>query len=146
MCTCACLYLCVYAVQISVPLCSVLLSQICCCVCACAYVYMCACMYLGVCEIQIGTPKFGCLLLLFVDLLVCVWYMRVCVHVRACMRFALDLKSSITGWPRLIGSPKLQILFRERATKYRSLLRKMTYKDKGSYESSPPCIENLHFR
>jgi len=45
-----------------------------------------------------------------------------------------------TGWRRLIGSPKLQIIFHKRATKYRSLLRKMTYKDKGSYESSPPCI------
>ena len=44
-----------------------------------------------------------------------------------------------TGWRRLIGSPKLQIMFHERAIKYRSLLRKMTYKDKGSYESSPPC-------
>jgi len=44
-----------------------------------------------------------------------------------------------TGWRRLIGSPKLQIMFHERATKYRSFLRKMTYKDKGSYESSPPC-------
>ena len=30
--------------------------------------------------------------------------------------------------------------FPQRATKYKSLLRKMTYKDKGSYESSPPCI------
>jgi len=39
----------------------------------------------------------------------------------------------------LIGSPKLQIIFHKRATKYRSLLRKMTYKDMGSYESSPPC-------
>jgi len=28
----------------------------------------------------------------------------------------------------------------KRATKYRALLLKMTYKDKGSYESSPPCI------
>ena len=45
-----------------------------------------------------------------------------------------------TGWRRLIGSPKLQIIFHQRATKYRALLRKMTYKDKGSYESSPPCI------
>ena len=45
-----------------------------------------------------------------------------------------------TGWRRLIGSPKLQVIFNKRATKYRSLLRKMTYKDKGSYESSPPCI------
>jgi len=45
-----------------------------------------------------------------------------------------------TGWRRLIGSPKLQIIFHKRATKYRSLLQKMTYKDKGSYESSPPLI------
>jgi len=44
-----------------------------------------------------------------------------------------------TGWRRLIGSLKLQIIFHKRATKYRSLLHKMTYKDKGSYESSPPC-------
>ena len=34
---------------------------------------------------------------------------------------------------------KLQIIFHKRATKYRSLLRKLTCKDKGSYESSPPC-------
>ena len=44
-----------------------------------------------------------------------------------------------TGWRRLIGSPKLQIISHKRATKYRSLLRKMTYKDKGSYESLPSC-------
>ena len=49
--------------------------------------------------------------------------------------------SITTGWRRLIGSPKLQIIFHKRATKYRALLRKMTYKDKASYESSPPCIE-----
>ena len=36
-----------------------------------------------------------------------------------------------TGWRRLIGSPKMQVIFHKRATKYRSLLRKMTYKDKG---------------
>ena len=45
----------------------------------------------------------------------------------------------VTGWRRLIGSPKLPIIFHKRATKYMSLLRKMTYKDKGSYESWPPC-------
>jgi len=49
-----------------------------------------------------------------------------------------------TGWRRLIGSPKLQIIFHKRDTKYRSLLRKMTYKDKGSYESSPPCTEFIY--
>ena len=31
-----------------------------------------------------------------------------------------------TEWRRLIGSPKLQIIFHKRATKYRSLLPKMT--------------------
>jgi len=46
-----------------------------------------------------------------------------------------------TGWRWLIGSPKLQIIFHKRATKYRSFLPKMTYKDKGSYESSPPCTK-----
>jgi len=50
-----------------------------------------------------------------------------------------------TGWRRLIGSPKLQIIFHKRATKYRSLLRKMACKDKGSYESSPPCSSELTF-
>ena len=49
-----------------------------------------------------------------------------------------------TGWRRLIGSPKLQIIFHKRATKYRSLLQKITYKDKGSYESSPPCTIAVH--
>ena len=48
--------------------------------------------------------------------------------------------TSCTGWRRLIGSPKLQIIFHKRATKYRSLLREMTYKDKGSYESSSPRV------
>ena len=50
-----------------------------------------------------------------------------------------------TGWRRLIGSPKLQIIFHKRATQYRSLLPKMTYKDKGSYESSQPC-RNLFWK
>jgi len=44
-----------------------------------------------------------------------------------------------TGWRRLMGYPKLQIIFHRRATRYRALLREMTYGDKGSYESSPPC-------
>jgi len=30
-------------------------------------------------------------------------------------------------------------MFHKRATKYRSLSRKMTYKDKGSYKASPTC-------
>jgi len=33
----------------------------------------------------------------------------------------------------------LQVIFRKRATNYRALLRKMTYEDKASYDSTPPC-------
>jgi len=44
-----------------------------------------------------------------------------------------------TGWRRLTGSPRLQIILHKRGTKYSSLLRKMTLQDEGSYESSPPC-------
>jgi len=55
----------------------------------------------------------------------------------------LSRSNEATGWQRLIGSPELQIIFHKRATKYTSLLRKMTHKDKGSYESSPPCNQHL---
>ena len=41
-----------------------------------------------------------------------------------------------TGWQR---SLELQVIFRKRAPTYRSLLRKMTCKDKASYGFSPPC-------
>ena len=51
------------------------------------------------------------------------------------------LKSRIydTGWQICTGCLKLQVSFRERATNYKALLRKMTNKDKASYGSSPPC-------
>ena len=55
------------------------------------------------------------------------------------LRFLL----SATGWRRLIGSFKSQIIFHKGATQYRSLLRKMTCKDKRSYESWPPCTLRL---
>jgi len=67
------------------------------------------------------------------------WLQQVRVCVCVCVCVWLQQAFVCTGWWRLIGSPKLQIIFHERATKYRSLLRKITYKDKGSYESSPPC-------
>jgi len=43
-----------------------------------------------------------------------------------------------TGWRRLIGCLKLQVIFRKRATDYRALLRKITYEDKASYDPTPP--------
>ena len=48
--------------------------------------------------------------------------------------------SHVTGWRRPIGCLKLQVIFRKKATDYRALLRKMTYEDKASYDSTPPCI------
>ena len=51
-----------------------------------------------------------------------------------------------TGWRRLTGCLKLQVIFRKGATNYRALLRKMTYEDKAPY--APPCmhlIKCIHF-
>ena len=50
-----------------------------------------------------------------------------------------------TGWRRLIGCLKLQVIF-HKATNYRALLQKMTYKDKASNGSSPPCTLHLQLR
>jgi len=49
---------------------------------------------------------------------------------------------SATGWQRSIGCLKLQVIFRIRATNYRALLRKMTYKDMVFYDSTPPCTDS----
>ena len=34
---------------------------------------------------------------------------------------------------------KVQVIFRKRASIYTALLQKMTYEDKESYDSTPPC-------
>jgi hypothetical protein len=39
----------------------------------------------------------------------------------------------------LRGCLKLQVIFCKKATNHRALLQKMTYKDKASYGSCPPC-------
>jgi len=62
------------------------------------------------------------------------------MHLDLTEKFKIQVFATrITGWRSLIGSPELQNIVHKRATKYMSLLRKMTYKDKGLYESSPPC-------
>jgi len=53
--------------------------------------------------------------------------------------------SSHTGWRRCIGCLKLQFAFRKRATIYRAVLRKETYKDKASYASLPPCTRRVPY-
>jgi len=44
-----------------------------------------------------------------------------------------------TWWPRPIGGLKLWLIFRKRATNYRALWRKMTYKDQAYYDSTQSC-------
>jgi len=60
-----------------------------------------------------------------------VWMIRVSQWLRHITR---------SGWQRPIGSLKLHVIFRRRATNYRALLRKMTNQDKASYGSLPPCV------
>ena len=38
-----------------------------------------------------------------------------------------------------MGCLKSQVILCKRVTTYKALLLKMTYKDKASYETSPPC-------
>jgi len=46
-----------------------------------------------------------------------------------------------TEWRRLIWCLNLQVISRKRATNYRALWRKMTYKDVAPYDSTPPCTK-----
>ena len=57
-----------------------------------------------------------------------------------CIYIYVHSRERDTGWRRPIGCLKLQVIFRKRATNYSALLRKMTYEDKASYESTPPCM------
>jgi len=71
----------------------------------------------------------------------------VCACMRACVRSMhevyMQMLHSCTRWQRPIGCLKMQIIFHKRASNHRALLRKMTYKDKASYGSSPPCNDVL---
>ena len=57
------------------------------------------------------------------------WHFMKCFHV--------------TGWQRCIRCLKFQVSFRKRATNCRARWRKISYKDKASYGSLPPCTSNL---
>jgi len=51
---------------------------------------------------------------------------------------------AITGWRRLIRCLKLKVIFRKRATNYRTLCRKTTYQNKASYNSTPTCTAYMY--
>ena len=54
-------------------------------------------------------------------------------------RETVPVERQTTEWRRVIGCLKLQVIFCKRATEYRALWRKMTCRDKASYDSTPPC-------
>ena len=86
-------------------------------ICAYIRVYICACMYTYIYNT----------------------YIHVCVCVRCvCVRVYIQQLISWC-WQRCIGCLKMQVSFGKRATNHRALLRKITYKDTASYDSTPPC-------
>jgi len=117
------------------------------------YIYICiyVCMYTHMHSYSTHSKRYCC------KWRGCLSWIRSLIHVlnhshtytytqrQTQMLILWHMERECTGWRRLIGSPKLQIIFHKRATKYRSLLQKMTYQDKGSYESSPPCTSFVHW-
>ena len=49
-----------------------------------------------------------------------------------------------TEWRRCIGCLKLQIAIRKTATNYRVLFREMTYENKATFASLPPCMKRTY--
>jgi len=68
-----------------------------------------------------------------------------CVYMPQRLVQHIPAAQQCTGWPRCIGCLKLQVISRERANNHRVFSRKMTYKDKAFYASSPPC-RNLFYK
>ena len=67
-------------------------------------------------------------------------YIHIRIHIYIFLH-KLSKSQLATEWRRLIGCLKLQVILRKRATNYRALLRKMTYRDKASHDSTPPCTK-----
>jgi len=105
------------------------------------YVHVCSCACACACVRMLCTTRES-------TVSVCI---RACVHAHVCTtsdRIAIasfHLCISHTGWRRPIGCLKLQVIYGTRATDYRALLRKMTYKDKTSYGSLPPCCSYISY-
>ena len=65
--------------------------------------------------------------------------MRICICAYLYTYQCIHTEHQDTGQRRSIGCLRLQVMFRKRATNYRALLRKTTYKDKASYDFTPHC-------
>ena len=93
-------------------------------ICVCVYVYTCTYMHVYI-HARIYTYTYTHM------------YLCSCAQVR---------HTGHTGWQRPIECLQLQVIIRKRATNCRALLWKMTYKDKASYDFTPPFIKFLGFR
>ena len=60
------------------------------------------------------------------------------IHQRCGTEFAQEYR--VTKTHRM---PKLQVIFRRRATHYRALSRTMSDEDKAPYDTTPPCIKTF---
>jgi len=67
----------------------------------------------------------------------CMWHDPSMCETHTNTHVTQDLRG-ITGWRRPMWCLNSQVIFCKRATNYRALLRRMTYKDKAAYGSSPP--------
>jgi len=118
------------------------------------YVSLCMCLYLCV-SIYVSTD-FTFWVKPHGSLHTCIYlrvYVCICLRLYVCLClcvYRLDLLTLTTwyfesmhlstGWRWCTGRLKLQDSFRKRAANYRALLQKLTYKDKASYASLPPCM------
>ena len=113
------------------------------------YIYTYVCIYIYMFTyICCNRRVMSLLQLVYTHVHVCAYiYMYICIyiythtHLSSCVCIFKNF-SIATGWRRLIGCLKLQVIIRKRATNYRALLRKMTYEDKASYDSTPPCTQH----
>jgi len=111
---------------------------VCACVCVCKYVCVCLCVSACVHCAYLCKSVSG----------MCVTCVCVCERERGresvCVihRYVLSTRQNApidTGWLRCIGCLKLQSLPEKRATNYGAISREMTYENKATYASSPPC-------
>jgi len=145
----------------SIKGCVCVFVYVCACAYVCAYVYLCVCLCVvpQFRRIDSSTPvsvkhiegfhRLGIRVLfalcrhLLCSVLRCAvccssilqWVAVICIVLQCIESF----RHLGTGWRRLIGCLNLQVIFGKRATNYRALLRKITYKDKVSDDSTPPC-------
>jgi len=111
-------------------------------VCVCMCMYMCRHIHIPPVYIHICVHKrFACMCKCNAPLHMYICKRALHLHMHAVECWCTHSQAfTHTGRRKPIGCLKLQVSFRKRAINYRAILRKMTYKDKASYASSPPYV------